>query len=88
VGSIIPSVGGPEDILDAARRNPRNVRFTDLVRLLKSLGFELRRTAGSHHIYKAAGLPLVNLQEVGGKAKPYQVRQVLALVDQYKLEVK
>ena len=79
---------GPGDILKAARLNPRDVRFSDLVRLLRALGFEHRRTSGSHHIYKAPGLPLINLQEVGGKAKPYQVRQVLSLVDHYKLEVK
>jgi hypothetical protein len=31
----------------------------------------------------------VNLQEgQAGKAKPYQVRQVLGLIDAYKLEVK
>ncbi|MBM4379623.1 MAG: type II toxin-antitoxin system HicA family toxin [Deltaproteobacteria bacterium] len=81
-------MGGPEDILTQARNNPRDVRFSELVRLVLALGYELRRTAGSHHIFKAPGLPLINLQEVGGKAKPYQVRQVLALVDQYKLEVK
>ncbi len=29
---------------------------------------------------------LVNLQEVGGKAKPYQVRQLLDLVERYNLQ--
>ena len=29
---------------------------------------------------------LVNLQEVGGKAKPYQVRQLLDLVETYNLQ--
>lgn len=30
---------------------------------------------------------LLNLQEVGGKAKPYQIRQFLKLVDQYALRL-
>jgi hypothetical protein len=81
-------VGGPEDILEAARRNPRDIRFAELVRLVEALGFKRRRTSGSHHIFKAPGLPLINLQSEGGKAKPYQVRQVIDLVEQYKLEVK
>lgn len=46
---------------------------------------------GSHRIYRHAtmpDLPLINLQEGGaGKAKPYQVHQVLAIVDTYGLEV-
>jgi len=34
------------------------------------------------------GIPeLVNLQEVNGKAKPYQVRQFLELVEEYDLEL-
>jgi hypothetical protein len=30
---------------------------------------------------------LVNLQEVGGKAKPYQVRQFLRIVERYDLKL-
>ena len=30
---------------------------------------------------------LVNLQKVGGKAKPYQVRQLLDLVERYNLQL-
>ena len=29
-----------------------NIRFSDFVRLVKDLGFVLRRTEGSHRIYK------------------------------------
>lgn len=31
---------------------------------------------------------LVNLQEVGGKVKPYQVKQLMELVERYNLELK
>jgi hypothetical protein len=44
--------------------------------------------SGSHHIFTHPSIPeLVNLQEVNGKCKPYQVRQVLKLVDRYNLRL-
>jgi hypothetical protein len=43
---------------------------------------------GSHHIFVHASVPeLVNLQEVDGKAKPYQVRQFLKLTEEYNLRL-
>ena len=62
------------------------MRFRDLTRLVESLGFRLARVNGSHHIFTHPAIPeLVNLQDVAGQAKPYQVRQVLKLVDRYNL---
>lgn len=59
-----------------------------MTRLLQSLGFRLARVSGSHHIFTHASIAeLVNVQEVNGKCKPYQVRQVLKLVDRYNLSV-
>ncbi len=52
----------------------------------QAFGFELSRTDGSHHIFTRAGIPeLVNLQNVHGEAKPYQVRQFLRLVERHNL---
>jgi len=43
---------------------------------------------GSHHIFVHPGVPeVVNLQDVHGQCKPYQVRQVLQLMDRYNLTV-
>lgn len=65
-----------------------NVSFADLLDLAIGFGFRLSRIRGSHHILVHADvLELLNLQEVGGKAKPYQIRQFLRLVDQYGLEL-
>lgn len=62
-----------------------NIAFRDLRRLLTRLGFE-ERTKGSHHIFTKAGiLEMINLQEDGDQAKPYQVRQVRRLIVKYKL---
>lgn len=76
-------------LLDAIRNNPRGVRFSDLVRLVEALGFRLVRQKGSHAIYQHPGHPaeLIDLQLAGDQAKPYQVRQVLEIVDRCKLEV-
>ena len=65
-----------------------NVRFGDLQRLVEALGFELERTRGSHHIYRHPEITeKVNLQPQGGKAKPYQVRQVAEKAARYSLDV-
>jgi predicted RNA binding protein YcfA (HicA-like mRNA interferase family) len=52
----------------------QNVAFADLRRLVETLGFRLLRTSGSHHIFGHPELiELINLQDVAGEAKPYQV---------------
>jgi len=48
----------------------------------------LSRVRGSHHIFAHPNVrELVNPQEVNGKAKPYQIKQLLALVEGYNLSV-
>ena len=55
---------------------PRNVRFGDMVTLVQAFGFAPLRTSGSHHIFGRSGIAeQLNLQNVNGKAKPYQIRQ-------------
>ena len=64
----------------------QNVRFGDLVTLVEAFGFELARTSGAHHIFEHPDVPeLLNLQDRKGKAKPYQVKQFLELIEQYAL---
>lgn len=71
-----------------ARGDLANVSFTDMRRLVEAFGFELRRTSGSHHVFIHPDVrELVNLQEVRGQAKPYQVRQFLRLVERYALSL-
>ena len=58
-------------------------------RLVEAFGFELKRAGGSHHIFAHPDvMELVNLQEVGGQAKPYQIRQFLRLIERYALRLK
>jgi len=70
-------------ILDG--RSDANIRFSDLRGLLLHLGFE-ERTRGSHHIFWRADVEArINVQQQGSKAKPYQVRQVRAVILRYRL---
>jgi HicA toxin of bacterial toxin-antitoxin, len=63
-----------------------NIRFADLVAAVEAFGFRLDRVSGSHHIFiHDAMTELLNLQDRKGKAKHYQIRQFLALIEQYDL---
>ena len=62
------------------------MQFNEMVTLVEAFGFRLSRVKGSHHIFVHPQVQeLLNLQNVGGKAKPYQVRQFLRLVERYDL---
>ena len=64
----------------------RNVSFDDFAGLVRAFGFTQVRQSGSHHIYSRPDVPqLVNLQDVDGEAKPYQIRQFLRLVERRNL---
>ncbi len=52
-----------------------NIECEDLCNLLNRLGY-ISKQSGSHNIFRKPGYDLINLQNSGGKAKPYQVRQV------------
>lgn len=65
-----------------------NVAFGDMRGLVEDLGFELRRVSSSHHIFVHPDVPeLLNLQDARGQAKPYQVRQLLRLIERYDLRL-
>jgi len=71
------------DILALMKRNPKGVRFNDLCKICEHY-FGLPRQSGSSHcVYKTPwqGDPRVNIQNSKGKAKPYQVKQVLQAIN-------
>jgi predicted RNA binding protein YcfA (HicA-like mRNA interferase family) len=66
----------------------KNIRFTEMVNLVEGFGFKMSRTEGSHHIFTRTDIPeLVNLQDVKGQAKTYQIRQFLKLVEKHNLKL-
>ena len=76
-----------EDILKQMRRSPKGIRFNDLSKVCENFFGEPRLSGSSHKVFKTPwqGDPRVNIQNAKGKAKPYQVRQVLQAID--RLEV-
>jgi hypothetical protein len=68
--------------------NPQDVRFADLCRICDFYFGQARQSGSSHRIYRMPwpGDPRVNIQNSKGKAKAYQVKQVLMAIE--RLEVK
>jgi len=72
-----------EKILEQMRTEPANVRFSELQRVCETYFGKPRQNGSSHAIYKTPwpGNPRVNIQNNKGKAKAYQVRQVLLAIE-------
>ncbi len=57
-----------------------------MITIVEAFGFQLSRVNGSHHIFENTTIgEQLNLQNKKGKAKPYQIKQFLQLVEQYNL---
>ncbi len=75
-------------LLNKALSSPANLRFEEACALARAFGFHLSRVSGSHHIFAHPKVrELVNLQDARGRAKPYQVKQLIALVERYNLSL-
>ena len=77
-----------EEILAQMVRNPKDIRFGDLSKVCDHYFGKPRQSGGSHMVYKTPwpGDPRVNIQAKQGKARAYQVRQILKAIE--KLESK
>lgn len=77
-----------ERILKQIQQNPGSVRFSDLCRVCDEIFGPPRQLGTSHRIYKMpwAGDPRVNIQDDKGKAKTYQVKQVLKAITKLEKE--
>ena len=77
-----------QKILRKLLSGSRNFRFSESQAALEAFGFRLSRVNGSHHIYTHPDIPeLKNLQNVGSKAKSYQIKQFVEMVERYNLEL-
>jgi len=72
-----------EKILEKMRLSPFNVRFRDVCSVCGHYFGEPRQKGTSHRIFKVPWIypPLINIQNFKGKAKEYQVKQVLGAID-------
>lgn len=76
----MPSVS---KILQRMRSSPQGVRFEHLAKVCEHYFGEPRQSRSSHRVYRTPwpGDPRVNIQDDHGRAKPYQVKQVLAAIE-------
>jgi hypothetical protein len=78
---------GIADIVARMRRQPAAVRFLELRRVCEAYFGPPRQSSTSHLVFRTPwpGDPRVNIQNDKGKAKVYQVRQVLRAIEKVEL---
>lgn len=76
-------MAGIKKILASIKQGANNVRFVDLCKVCQFYFGEPRHQGSSHRVYKTPwqGDPRINIQNDKGKAKPYQVKQVLEAIE-------
>jgi len=76
-------------LYEKATANPEGLRFSELVILCECIGMICERIKGSHFIYRLEDpFFLISIQKMkDGKAKPYQVRQLLYFIEDNNLNV-
>jgi hypothetical protein len=81
-----------EKLYDKIQSSPANAHFSDVCKLAEMVGCTFRRISGGHHIYHHPLYPgpgnLLNFQQNKGKAIPYQVKQLLAFIENNDLILK
>ncbi len=81
-------MGDIRDLLTLMNHNPGNIRFSDLCKVCDHYFGKPRQVGSSHKVYKTPwpGDPRVNIQSKKGKAKAYQVRQILRAIEKMESE--
>ena len=77
-----------EGLLEQMKQNPKSIRFQDLCKVCEHYFGKHRQGGTSHRVYKMPwqGDPRVNIQNDKGKAKAYQVKQVLLAINRLEEE--
>jgi hypothetical protein len=81
-------MGKTAAIIKQMGQNPQDVRFADLCKICDLYFGQARQKSSSHRIYKTPwqGDPRVNIQNHKGKAKVYQVKQVLRAIERLEVD--
>jgi predicted RNA binding protein YcfA (HicA-like mRNA interferase family) len=75
-------------LLEKILAGSKNIRFAEATALAVAFCFRLDRINGSHHIFLHPDIPeLINLQDVKGKVKSYQLKQLLNIIEQHNLQM-
>ena len=74
-------------LMDRMNSNPSGVRFRELTMLCEHYFGPPRQGSSSHCVYKTPwrGDPRVNIQNIKGMAKAYQVKQVLKAIERLEM---
>jgi hypothetical protein len=68
--------------------NVHNIDFNDFRKLIEGFGFVYDHERGDHIYYRHPRVrEILNIQERGGQAKHYQVRELRDRVQEYDLEL-
>ena len=72
--------------IEKIQNNPAGVRFQEICSLAEQLEFTQRGGKGSHIVYEKDGVDeILTFQDRKGMTKPYQVKQLLAVIEKYRL---
>ncbi len=76
------------EIIKQMRQNPKGIKFSDFCKICNYYFGDPRQKGTSHRVYKTPwqGDPRVNIQNAKGKAKAYQVKQVLNAIKRLEYE--
>ena len=88
INDTILSMANIDGILRQMKLNPKDVRFSDLCALCDHCFGSPRQSKTSHRVYKTPwqGDPRVNIQNSKGRAKAYQVKQVLLAIERLEVD--
>ena len=77
-----------EDIVEKMKQTPKCIRFNELKKVCEFYFGAPRQNGSSHCVFKTPwpGDPRVNIQNQKGKAKAYQVKQVLLAIEKLELD--
>jgi hypothetical protein len=70
------------------KNNSKDIKFSELCKVCDFYFGDARQSGSSHRVYKTPwrGDPRVNIQNSKGKAKAYQVRQILKAIERLEVE--
>ena len=86
---VIKNILKKEKLFKKILISQKNVKFKEFVNLIEAFEFYLVKINGSHHIFKHLKTgSLLNIQNVGGEVKPYQIKQFLYIIEKYNLTLK
>ncbi len=71
-----------EKLIQKIVRNPKDVRFGDLCKILIWYGWKPKRISSSHYIFEKEGCGIVSIvKKSDGRVKPYLVKLVLDIME-------